>query len=169
MNEREIWNELEDISGQDKKRNPGPGNRQWAIKLNLFFNRFDIWATSNPTRSLSTDQLSSISLCLHAPLPHPHFYHHWRSHPPFTVHLQWIRWEDKWRGSRPAKPRVLMASALESSRTVQSGGLLNPQPESKARKISFLVENFLCRSVDSSEWSYREHIWLNTSDTSVSG
>ncbi|KAI3366266.1 hypothetical protein L3Q82_009739 [Scortum barcoo] len=51
-----------------KRRNPEPGDRDWANKLNLFFNRFDTGPTSTPL-SLSTDQPTSSSLCLHAPSP----------------------------------------------------------------------------------------------------
>ncbi|KAI3374524.1 hypothetical protein L3Q82_021008, partial [Scortum barcoo] len=58
------------ISGQGngERRNPEPGDRDWANKLNLFFNRFDTGPTSTPL-SLSTDQPTSSSLCLHAPSP----------------------------------------------------------------------------------------------------
>ncbi|KAI3366546.1 hypothetical protein L3Q82_000678 [Scortum barcoo] len=69
-NAREVWRGLQAISGQGKneRRNPEPGDRDWANKLNLFFNRFDTWPTSTPL-SLSTDQPTSSSLCLHAPSP----------------------------------------------------------------------------------------------------
>ncbi|KAI3376224.1 hypothetical protein L3Q82_016727 [Scortum barcoo] len=69
-NAREVWRGLQAISGQGKneRRNPEPGDRDWANKLNLFFNRFDTGPTSTPL-SLSTDQPTSSSLCLHAPSP----------------------------------------------------------------------------------------------------
>ncbi|KAI3363579.1 hypothetical protein L3Q82_011590 [Scortum barcoo] len=69
-NVREVWRGLQAISGQGKneRRNPEPGDRDWANKLNLFFNRFDTGPTSTPL-SLSTDQPTSSSLCLHAPSP----------------------------------------------------------------------------------------------------
>ncbi|KAI3374265.1 hypothetical protein L3Q82_006112 [Scortum barcoo] len=54
--------------GKNERRNPEPGDRDWANKLNLFFNRFDTGPTSTPL-SLSTDQPTSSSLCLHAPSP----------------------------------------------------------------------------------------------------
>ncbi|KAI3364550.1 hypothetical protein L3Q82_011346, partial [Scortum barcoo] len=68
---KSIWRGLQAISGQGKngkRRNPEPGDRDWANKLNLFFNRFDTGPTSTPL-SLSTDQPTSSSLCLHAPSP----------------------------------------------------------------------------------------------------
>ncbi|KAI3373020.1 hypothetical protein L3Q82_023455 [Scortum barcoo] len=69
-NAREVWRGLQAISGQGKneRRNPEPGDRDWANKLNLFFNRFDTGPTSTPL-SLSRDQPTSSSLCLHAPSP----------------------------------------------------------------------------------------------------
>ncbi|KAI3372209.1 hypothetical protein L3Q82_007061 [Scortum barcoo] len=69
-NAREVWRGLQAKSGQGKneRRNPEPGDRDWANKLNLFFNRFDTGPTSTPL-SLSTDQPTSSSLCLHAPSP----------------------------------------------------------------------------------------------------
>ncbi|KAI3352545.1 hypothetical protein L3Q82_005489 [Scortum barcoo] len=64
-NAREVWRGLQAISGQGKneRRNPEPGDRDWANKLNLFFNRFDTGPTSTPL-SLSTDQPN-----LQLPLP----------------------------------------------------------------------------------------------------
>ncbi|KAI3358232.1 hypothetical protein L3Q82_003227 [Scortum barcoo] len=49
-NAREVWRGLQAISGQGKneRRNPEPGDRDWANKLNLFFNRFDTGPTSSP-------------------------------------------------------------------------------------------------------------------------
>ncbi|KAI3357649.1 hypothetical protein L3Q82_016055 [Scortum barcoo] len=49
-NAREVWRGLQAISGQGKneRRNPEPGDRDWANKLNLFFNRFDTWAHLHP-------------------------------------------------------------------------------------------------------------------------
>ncbi|KAI3352035.1 hypothetical protein L3Q82_020850 [Scortum barcoo] len=79
---------LQAISGQGKneRRNPEPGDRDWANKLNLFFNRFDTGPTSTPL-SLSTAQPTSSSLCLHAPHHHQHLHHLWGSHhpPAFTT------------------------------------------------------------------------------------
>ncbi|KAI3372137.1 hypothetical protein L3Q82_006995 [Scortum barcoo] len=103
-NTREVWRGLQALSGQGKneRRNPEPGDRDWANKLNLFFNRFDTGPTSSPL-SLSRDQPTSSSLCLHAPSPpstpppslglspSPRLHHHLYSapllHPPPSPNL----------------------------------------------------------------------------------
>ncbi|KAI3358414.1 hypothetical protein L3Q82_014846 [Scortum barcoo] len=70
-NAREVWRGLQAISGQGKneRRNPEPGDRDWANKLNLFFNRFDTGPNLHPPQPEHRDQPTSSSLCLHAPSP----------------------------------------------------------------------------------------------------
>ncbi|KAI3352148.1 hypothetical protein L3Q82_020959 [Scortum barcoo] len=99
-NAREVWRGLQAISGQGKneRRNPEPGDRDWANKLNLFFNRFDTGPTSTPL-SLSTDQPTSSSLCLHAPSP--------PSTPPPSLGLSPSPPPAFTTISTPGKPRVL--------------------------------------------------------------
>lgn len=103
------------------------------------------WA-SNPTLSLSINQLRSIFLCLHAALPHPHFYHHWRSHPP-SLYTDMGSCRKTSEGDQSQKnPGSWWHQLLNPPGLWVSGSLLNPQPESKAGKISCLVGNLLCSS-----------------------
>ncbi|KAI3370917.1 hypothetical protein L3Q82_007423 [Scortum barcoo] len=170
-NAREVWRGLQAISGQGKneRRNPEPGDRDWANKLNLFFNRFDTGPTSSSPLSLSTDQPTSSSLCLHAPSPPstpPPSLGLSPSPPPsppslqcsspppppspnlFTPTVDQVRTQLKKIKARKATgPDGISSRLLQGlCRPALSGGLLHLQPEPESGKSSCPVEDFLCGS-----------------------
>lgn len=95
-NVREVWKGLKTMSGHNKGRGkePAQGNREWADKLNLFFNRFD--SASSPP--------SSPLLSLPPPSSPPPLLPHLSplsSHPPLSPpppHLNLTLTADQMRG-----------------------------------------------------------------------
>lgn len=77
-NAREVWRGLKNISGHSKTGSSGPEarDREWANKLNLFFNQFDSAAPTSSQDLAHKSPVQSVTPACATSLHHSEVTHH---------------------------------------------------------------------------------------------